>query len=607
MIPSMFPPGTNPMWWAAVPILLPLASFLLLGLVWPLRHTGKPAAYVSTAAAIGSFVAALNVWRMVPDEPWIVSFDWLVHKGEAIASLGLRVDATSASMLVVVTLVAACVQVYSLGYMAGEPKPALGRYYTWHSLFIVAMSGLVLAPNMLQLLGAWELVGLCSYLLIGFYWTKPSAGKAAVKAVWVTRFADIGLMSGIVLLYARTGGFDWSPEAGPLVAALLFCGVMGKSAQVPLHVWLPDAMEGPTPVSALLHAATMVAAGVFLVVRAWPIFEAAPDVLSVMAWIGGVTALVAAITATVQTDIKKVLAYSTCSQLGYMVAGLGSGSMLGGYFHLTTHAFFKALLFLGAGSVIHAVHSNELGDMGGLWKKAKPTAVLFIIGSLALAGLPGLSGFFSKDLILEELLHAGHYGPLALCLAAAALTPFYMTRVVFLAFFGPSNERTEHAHESPLVMLAPMALLALLAVAAGYGASGFAAGLHEEYHFAITPVGGLATLLGLGGIAVGALKYGKGALGGLELPAVARFVRSGPIDSAWQAGWRQGLLPFARMVGYFDRYVVDGLVNVFGWATLVLGDRLRVLQTGRVRDYLYMVAVAAVAVAAWGAIGGVLR
>ena len=595
----------TPLSYAALPIALPFASFLLLALVWPFRHTGKPAAWVSTLAAVASFFAAVKVWLSATETPQIVTHDWLVHGGKAIASVGLRVDTTSASMLVVVTLVAACVQVYSLGYMSGEPKPALGRYYAWHSLFIVAMSGLVLAPNMLQLLAAWELVGLCSYLLIGFYWTKPSAAKAAVKAVWVTRFADIGLMSGIVLLYVQTGGFDWTPDASPLVAALLFCGVMGKSAQVPLHVWLPDAMEGPTPVSALLHAATMVAAGVFLVVRAWPIFEGATDVLTVMSWIGGVTALVAAITATVQTDIKKVLAYSTCSQLGYMVAGLGSGEMLGGYFHLTTHAFFKALLFLGAGSVIHAVHSNELADMGGLWKKTKGTAVLFIIGSLALAGLPGLSGFFSKDLILEELLHAHLYGPLAMCLAAAALTPFYMTRVVFLAFFGKGGERTEHAHESPLVMLLPMALLAVLAIGTGYYAGGFAHGLGEEYHFAVTPVGGLATVLGLGGIAVGALKYGKGALGGLEIPALAAFVRSGPIDHAWATGFRSGFLPFARMIGFVDRYVVDGMVNFFGWGTLELGDKMRGLQTGRVRDYLYAVAVAAVAIAAWGAVGGV--
>ena len=602
----------NPMWLAAVPILLPFATFLVIALVWPLRHTGRPAAWLSTLAAITSAVAAILLLPLTGDAaPWVWSVPWLMHDGAPIAEIGLRVDAVSASMLVVVTVVAACVQVYSLGYMAHEPKPALGRYFAWHSLFIVAMAGLVLAPNLLQLLAAWELVGLCSYLLIGFYWQKPSAGRAAVKAVWVTRFADIGLMSGVVLLYVRTGGFAWDEHAaagaGALVAALLFVGVMGKSAQVPLHVWLPDAMEGPTPVSALLHAATMVAAGVYLVVRTWPIFEAAPDVLHLMAWIGGATALIAAMTATVQTDIKKVLAYSTCSQLGYMVAGLGTGSMLGGYFHLTTHAFFKALLFLGAGSVIHAVHSNELADMGGLWKKTRVTAVLFIVGSLALAGFPGLSGFFSKDLILEELAASGHWGPLVMCLVAAALTAFYMTRVVCLAFFGKPSAHAEHAHESPAVMLAPMVLLAALAVVAGYGAWEFAGRLSEPYAFHLTPVGAVATLLGLLGIGVGVVKYGMGRLDGLALPALAGFIRSGPIDGLYIGGWRRIFLPFAAVVGWFDRYVVDGLVNVFGWGGLTLGDQLRGLQTGRVRDYLYAVALGAIVLAAWGVVGGLPR
>ena len=240
-----------------------------------------------------------------------------------------------------------------------------------------------------------------------------------------------------------------------MVSALIFIGVMGKSAQVPLHVWLPNAMEGPTPVSALLHAATMVAAGVFLVVRAFPIFEAAPDVLTAMTWIGAVTAFLAACTAVVQDDIKKVLAYSTCSQLGFMVAALGTGSILGGYFHLTTHAFFKALLFLGAGAAIHSVHSNNIHDMGGLLKKTPFSAVMFIVGAAALAGIPGLAGFFSKDIILEELLHGGHMGPLVLLLVSAALTAFYMTRVVVIAFFGKPSAAAEHAHGAPLVMGAP--------------------------------------------------------------------------------------------------------------------------------------------------------
>ncbi len=591
--------------YAAAAILVPLASFALIALVWPLRHAGRLAGALSTLAAVTSFACAVGAYATLdPAEPSVWAVRWLTLGGAPLAEIGFRVDAISSGMLVVVTLVAACVQLYSMAYMADEPKPDIGRYYGWHSLFIVAMGGLVLAPNLLQLLLSWELVGLCSYLLIGHYWRKPSAGKAAVKAVWVTRFADIGLMSGIVLLYASTGGFSWeAAEVPTAVAALLFIGVMGKSAQVPLHVWLPDAMEGPTPVSALLHAATMVAAGVYLIVRAWPIFEAAPEVLSVMVWVGAITALVAACVATVQTDIKKVLAYSTCSQLGYMVAALGGGAMLGGYFHLTTHAFFKALLFLGAGSVIHAVHSNEMTEMGGLAKKMKPTALLFVVGSLALAGFPGLAGFFSKDLILEELVAAGQWGPLALLLVGAALTPFYMTRVVCLTFLGQPSEKAEHAHESPAAMVAPMAMLGILAVLAGWGGESFAKRLGLEYAFHWTPVGGVATLLALGGIGVGYLKYGRGQLDGLALPGLASFIRSGPIDNLFTQGWRRALLPFAGAMGWFDRYVVDGLMNLIGVATLQGGASLRRIQTGQVQHVLMGVALGLVVFALWGVVG----
>ncbi len=595
--------------YAILAIVVPAASFLVLALVWPLRHTGRPAAWLSTAAALVSLACAVLALGEAPAmgaPPELLTWPWLVRGGEVIADVGFRLDGVSAPMLVVVTFVAACVQVYSLGYMAEEPPAALGRYYTWHSLFIVAMGGLVIAPNLLQLVAGWELVGLCSYLLIGFYWRKPSAGKAAVKAVWVTRFADIGLMLGLVLLYVQTGGFSWEAQAATsAVAAFLFLGVMGKSAQVPLHVWLPDAMEGPTPVSALLHAATMVAAGVFLVVRCWPLFEHADTLLLAMSWIGAITALVAAVTATVQTDIKKILAYSTCSQLGYMVAGLGSGEMLGGYFHLTTHAFFKALLFLGAGSVIHAVHSNELGDMGGLGRKTRTTMVLFGIGTFALAGLPGLSGFFSKDLLLEQVAHAGQYGPLAILLFVAGLTPFYMMRAWCLAFLGEPSPKAAHAHESPAVMLAPMAALAVLAVGLGYAGGPFGAMVGEPYTFHLTPVGIIATVVGLSGLGLGYAKYGLGKLQGLEVPALAAVVRAAPVDTFWAQAWSRGLLPFAKAIGWFDRYVVDALVNLTGWVAIVAAERARTIQTGRARDYLYAVALGAVVVAAAGTIGGI--
>ncbi|RME20647.1 MAG: NADH-quinone oxidoreductase subunit L [Deltaproteobacteria bacterium] len=596
---------------ALTSLLAPLLCFALLAVVEPLRRRGRLAGRLSALVAVSSFAAAARVaWMVLVDgaDPVTWTVHWLVHEGQGFAPVGIHIDGISASMLAVVTLVAACVQVYSLGYMADEPPAAQGRYFAWHSLFIVAMGLLVLAPDLLQLFLGWELVGLCSYLLIGFYWRKPSAGKAAVKAFWVTKFADMGLLLGIIALFGATGTMSWEhPPAGIwalVVPALLFVGVMGKSAQVPLHIWLPDAMEGPTPVSALLHAATMVAAGVFLVVRAYPLFEAAPAMLTFMAWLGAITALVAAVTAVVQDDIKKVLAYSTCSQLGYMVAALGSGHLMGGYFHLTTHAFFKALLFLGAGAAIHAVHSNSIFDMGGLWRKTPVGAALFIVGALALAGVPGFAGFFSKDLILEELLHAGHLGPLLLLVVSAGLTAFYMTRVVAIAFFGEPGARAAHAHEAPWIMLAPMALLGMLALVGGFGGGLLAEAWGQEYHFAVTPVGVVTTLFGLAGIGVGVVRYGTRTWTGLTLDGLRGFILSGPVDRFWDSAWRRGLLPVARMVGWFDRYVVDGLMNLVAVAVLKLGAGVRRLQTGRAQDYVFAVVVGALLFLAYGVVGG---
>jgi NADH-quinone oxidoreductase subunit L len=598
---------------ALFPILLPFACFVLLAVCWPLRHNGKLAGAISCAVAIGSCFGALRLLNMVMSgeigaaNGFERTFPWLIANGKTIAELGVRIDGISASMLVVITFVAAAVQVYSLGYLKDEPDADLGRYFTWHSLFIPAMGGLVIAPNLLQAFMCWELVGLCSYLLIGYYWTKPEAGHAAVKAFWVTKFADMGFLAGLCLLYTATGGFNWGVSldstTATAVAGLIFLGVMGKSAQVPLHVWLPNAMEGPTPVSALLHAATMVAAGVFVVVRAYPIFEQAPDVLLAMTWIGGITAFVAAGTAVVQDDIKKVLAYSTCSQLGYMVAALGTGSLLGGYFHLTTHAFFKALLFLGAGAAIHAVHSNNIHDMGGLIKKTPFAAFMFIVGALALAGIPGLSGFFSKDIILEEMMHGGHWGPLVLLLVSAGLTAFYMTRVVVIAFFGKPSDAAEHAHGAPLTMGAPMAGLTILAIIAGY-AGGELGGLWGgEIAFHWTPIGITASCIGLAGVGYGVLLYGKG-VAAPNLAGLRTFILKGPIDLFWDAGWRRALLPTAKSIAWTDRYVIDGAVNWFGWAALRASEGLRRIQTGRAQDYAVAVIAGVLFFVLFGAVGG---
>lgn len=595
---------------ALLPLLIPFGAFLALALIAPLRNTGRFAAWFSSGAAVLSCASAVDLLRHMLDGTlagYSKTVPWLVADGRVIADVGVKIDGISATMLVVVTFVAACVQLYSIGYLKGEPDKDLGRYFTWQSLFIVAMGGLVVAPNLLQAFMCWELVGLCSYLLIGYYWTKPAAGHAAVKAFWVTKFADMGLLAGLVVLYVHTGGFDWDVQlslgVATAISALLFMGVMGKSAQVPLHIWLPNAMEGPTPVSALLHAATMVAAGVFLVVRAYPIFAQAPDVLLAMAWIGGITAFVAACTAVVQDDIKKVLAYSTCSQLGYMVASLGTGSFAAGYFHLTTHAFFKALLFLGAGAAIHAVHSNSIHDMGGLLKKTPYAGAMFIIGALALAGFPGLAGFFSKDLILEGLWHQQLYGPFALCIVAAALTAFYMTRVVCIAFLGEQSEAVKHAHGSPLVMAVPMFALTLLAIGGGYAGGLFGQLWGESLGFHVSPVGLSATAVGLAGIGYGYLRYGMGKTFGPSFDGLRVFILSGPIDNFFDRAWRKGLLPVARRVGYTDRYVVDGLINVSGHAVLQFAAKVRHLQTGRSQDYAIAVVAGVLFFVIFGTVG----
>ncbi len=594
----------------------PLVTALAIVIVAPLRARGRPAAWLSVGTAILSLGCALVLFsRLLTGAHQLgqETVRWLPHAAlghhafaTAAIELGVRLDGVSVSMLCVVTLVALCVQVFSIGYLADEPPADLGRYYAWQSLFLFAMCSLVLAPNLLQLFLGWELVGLVSYLLIGYWWRKPSAARAALKAFWVTKFADMGLVLGLLVLFVSTGSFSWE---GPVALAtpvtlLLFLGVMGKSAQFPLHVWLPDAMEGPTPVSALLHAATMVAAGVYLVVRADPLFQQAPDTQLVMAYVGSFTALFAAAVAVVQTDIKKVLAYSTCSQLGYMVCALGAGSQVAGFFHLTTHAFFKALLFLAAGSLIHGVHSNELSKMGGLFSRMRLTSIAFIIGALALAGVPGLAGFFSKDLVLEQVMERQLWAPLAALLVAAFLTAFYMGRVVVVALFGPPSHEAEHAHESGATMLAPLVLLSVFALGTGWLGATLSGLYAEEAHFHLSPVGMLASALAFAGLGCAYWMFGAPRGGGAILEAFAplgRLARSSLVDDTLAWGYRRALTGVADAIGWFDRYVIDGLINLVGWATLAAGDRLRRIQTGRVEDYVYVLVVAVLLAGLYGA------
>lgn len=475
-------------------VLLPLFAALIGGVLGGrLGHKGVMAltcASVTVSAAL-SFITFIQVAMM--DAPTITGtlYTWLETVNLSV-DFGVYVDKLTATMLLVVTSVSMCVHYYSIGYMSHDPHRA--RFFSYLSLFTFAMLVLVTAPNLLQMFVGWEGVGLASYLLIGFWFKKESANAASMKAFIVNRVADACMLVGLFTIAGVFGTLNYAdifaalPEVSghtfsllgfemPLLnwaALLLFLGAMGKSAQFGFHTWLPDAMEGPTPVSALIHAATMVTAGVFLVCRMSPLFEMAESILPFVAWVGAITALFAATIGLVQTDIKRVIAYSTCSQLGYMFFACGVGAYHAAMFHLTTHAFFKALLFLGAGSVIHAMHDEQdMFKMGALKKMIPVTYGLMWIGSLALAGIPPFAGFFSKDLVLEAAFMSGGTMGQAIYVIgtfAALLTAFYSFRVIYLTFHGKAHDEKvlKKAHESPFVMLAPMLLLAVGAVAGGY-------------------------------------------------------------------------------------------------------------------------------------------
>jgi NADH-quinone oxidoreductase subunit L len=650
---------------ALLALLLPAGSFLIIGTLPPLRRSGRPAAWFSIACALGAFAAAAAAWRGARGgaEPIHAVWPWLPGSGGPFATVGVLVDAQSSTMLLLVTLVALLVQVYSSSYLSDEPAPALGRYYALQSLFAFSMIGVVLAPTLLQLFICWELVGVCSCLLIGFWYRKPEAARAALKAFWMTKAGDVGLLIGIVLLHRATGTFDLIalrqlaeaqqiPLAG--LATITFCiylGAMGKSAQFPLHVWLPDAMEGPTPVSALIHAATMVTAGVYLLTRLEWLFALTPQVLAIVAWNGALTALLAAVLACVQTDIKRVLAYSTVSQLGYMMAAIGAGFAGAGFFHLLTHGIFKALLFLAAGAVIHAVGSNDVADMGRLARRMPQTAAVFLIGTLSLAGVPLFAGFVSKEEVLGAVWAGGFAVPFFALLVAAFLTAFYMFRVVFLAFFGgdtrdargerrevrgetrlaspapplappasplppppsglpPGDSHLAHPaphlahsapHDAPLAMTGPLWVLALAALA--IGVSFTARPPHAEFAAPgwLTPV---AVAAALSGILLAWLTYQRRAIDAdtlaqlfapIRRAALARFW----IDDLFEALYRSVLLAFSRAVGWIDRYLVDGVLNVVSASTLDAADAARRVQTGKVQDYVWAVGLGLLALMAW--------
>lgn len=601
--------------------LLPGAAFALIALI--LRRVPWAAAAASITAVLGSFVLSLLVVKAVLVNPAVYQYTarWFSMPGLK-TEMGILIDPIAAVMLLVVTLVALMVQVYSVGYMHGDP--GYPSYFAYQSLFAASMLGLVLANNFLQLFVFWELVGLCSYLLIGFWFGKIEAREAAKKAFVTNRVGDFGFLLGILLLQIIFGTLNFvqlQSEVGLYastamltgLALLIFTGPIGKSAQFPLHVWLPDAMEGPTPVSALIHAATMVVAGVYLVARAFFLFAAAPQALLMVAYLGGFTALFAACIALTQNDIKRILAYSTLSQLGYMIMALGVGSLTAGMFHLMTHAFFKALLFLGAGSVIHALHGKQdIWEMGGLSKKMPVTTSTFIIGALALAGIFPLAGFWSKDEILAASLSGGYTGLYIVGSLVAFMTAFYMFRLVFVAFFAKSKPEN-HPHESPLTMTVPLMILGALSVVGGLvGMPWLKVNFATYVHYGAVHYGAnygvmaLSTLLALGGIALAYLMYYRGsispdAMAG-RFPTFYRlFYNKFYIDEIYQKMIDILVDGTARVLYWADINLVDGAVNGAGSLARWGGFFLRLLQSGQAQHYaLAMVGAVILIVLAFG-------
>jgi len=651
--------------------LLPLFSFVIISFFirpFVLRES-RVAGYITITAIAGSLF--LSIWALVAvlaapgHELPIPDINWVIIEGGVTIHLGLIMDSLTAVMLIVVTVVSLMVQIYSQGYMDGDP--GYHRYFAFMSLFTASMLGLVVADNLLFLYVFWELVGLCSYLLIGFWFHRPAAANAAKKAFIVTRLGDFGFLAAILLLFHNTGTFDIAQlhslaVAGTLAGTTLtwaaigiFAGAVGKSAQFPLHVWLPDAMEGPTPVSALIHAATMVAAGVFLVARMFPLFAHSEQALLTVAIIGGFTAIFAATMGLVMTDIKRVLAYSTISQLGYMMLGLGTGGVAIGIFHLFNHAFFKALLFLGAGSINHATGTFDIRQMGGLRRLMPWTYATFVIASLSIAGIWPLSGFWSKDEILASSL-ASQPVLFYLAMLTVFMTAFYMFRVVFLTFGGQyrgsgsgtkprqsssfiggslkgqspfknhsfplsfegegdkGGEVDKQPHESPSVMVMPMVVLAIMAVVSGFwnvtGQFGKFMGHGEAHSFVQGFFGILAhplpwvslILAGLGILLAYAMYSAKWLsaerIGRMFAPLYTLFSRKYWFDELYENIFVGKALVNGFFAGLqqFDNKGVDGVVNGVANATMVGSRAIRRAQTGQLQLYGLFIGIGVLAI-----------
>lgn len=590
--------------------MFPLVSFIIL-LVFGQRWK-QGAANTGIVLTFLSFLGALVILaEQFAGRTADVAFNWLAI-GDITLTMGFSVHPLNALMLGLVSLISLLIQLYAKGYMREDPR--IGIFFAYLGLFTFSMLGLVIAANLLEFYILWELVGVCSFLLIGFYYYKAEARTAAKKAFIVTRVGDVALFIAMILLFWQTGSFAFSDifdavEAGAmapamitLTAILVFVGAVGKSGQFPLHTWLPDAMEGPTPVSALIHAATMVAAGVFLVATMYPLFLASAAAMTTVAVVGGFTAIFAASIALVQKDIKRILAYSTISQLGYMMLALGAGGYVAGVFHLMTHGFFKALLFLAAGSVIHAVHTQNIEEMGGLWKKMKWTAPLFLIGALAISGFPLLSGFFSKDEVLAATAADGRWVLFALAVIAAFFTAFYMFRLFFLVFMGKARHGDDEAGESPPSMRVPMIILGVFALLAGYvntpwfgsflgdWLANMPYGVGAEVSSSSLWVTLVATVVSLGGIYLAWLMYAQNKISrealSAKVPVIHQMlVRKFYIDEAYQRTIVMGMVSFSFFWRYFDWFVIEGLVYFCAAVIDMIGAFVRRLQSGQVQTY----------------------
>lgn len=612
-------------------LLLPFFSFILLG-VFGKWFSHKAAGLTGTAVLLAvvalSYYTAYEYFLCTPRTaegvlPTLMPYNikWLPFFVEGLSfDMGIMLDPISVMMLIVISTVSLMVHIYSFGYMHGER--GFQRYYAFLSLFTMSMLGLVVATNIFQMYMFWELVGVSSYLLIGFYYTSPAAIAASKKAFIVTRFADMFFLIGILIYgyYCRSFGFEFNQEGFaqgaimlPTALFLMFIGGAGKSAMFPLHIWLPDAMEGPTPVSALIHAATMVVAGVFQIARLFPLWiEYAPGTLHIVAWVGAFTAFYAAAVACCQSDIKRVLAFSTISQIAFMMVSLGVcteyttghehvGSLgyMASMFHLFTHAMFKALLFLGAGCIIHAVHSNEMSAMGGLRKYMPITHITFLIACLAISGIPPFSGFFSKD---EILTAAFAYMPAMgwIMTAIAAMTAFYMFRLYYGIFWGTENVElhAKHTpHEAPLTMTFPLMFLSVVTCVAGFipfghfvSADGRAYDIHLDWN-----VAGTSIIIAVASIFLATYMYiGKRQpkadalaekFSGLHRWAYKRFY----LDEVYQFVTHRIIFGHvSKPIAWFDRHIVDGFFDFLAWGTHALSFRIRGFQSGSVQKYAFV-------------------